>query len=110
MKYAKERKEAVLRKMLPPSNRSIQEIAAEEGISEATPYLWRIKGSISPQKRPFTAYYGPSANSTVGGALNFDWCGFVATRSPCGELKTEIQELRWPSEFPPQPFPLKRLA
>ncbi|MBU2847732.1 transposase [Acidithiobacillus ferriphilus] len=41
MKYAKERKEAVLRKMLPPSNRSIQEIAAEESISEATLYLWR---------------------------------------------------------------------
>ena len=41
MRYSAERKEAVLRKMLPPNNRSIREIAAEEGISEATLYNWR---------------------------------------------------------------------
>ena len=41
MKYSAERKEAVLKKMLPPNNRSIREIAAEEGISEATLYNWR---------------------------------------------------------------------
>jgi transposase-like protein len=41
MRYAKERKEAVLRKMLPPHNRSVVELAEEEGISAATLYLWR---------------------------------------------------------------------
>lgn len=41
MGYPKERKEAVLKKMLPPSNKSIPEIAKEEGISEATLYNWR---------------------------------------------------------------------
>ena len=41
MRYSAERKEAVLKKMLPPHNRSIREIAAEEGISEATLYNWR---------------------------------------------------------------------
>ena len=41
MRYSAERKEAVLRKMLPQNNRSIREIAAEEGISEATLYNWR---------------------------------------------------------------------
>jgi len=41
MRYAKERKEAVLKKMLPPNNRTIKELAAEEGISEATLYNWR---------------------------------------------------------------------
>ncbi len=41
MRYSAERKEAVLRKMLPPNNRSIREIAAEEGVSEATLYNWR---------------------------------------------------------------------
>jgi len=41
MRYSAECKEAVLRKMLPPNNRSIREIAAEEGISEATLYNWR---------------------------------------------------------------------
>jgi transposase-like protein len=41
MRYSAERKEAVLKKMLPPNNRSIREIAEEEGISEATLYNWR---------------------------------------------------------------------
>ena len=41
MRYPKERKEAVLRKMMPPHNRSVPELAEEEGISEATLYIWR---------------------------------------------------------------------
>ena len=41
MKYPQERRETVLKKMLPPSNKSIAEIAKEENISEATLYNWR---------------------------------------------------------------------
>jgi transposase-like protein len=41
MRYAPERKEAVLRKMMPPHNRSIKQLAQEEGISEATLFAWR---------------------------------------------------------------------
>ena len=41
MQYSEERKEAVLKKMMPPHNRSIPELAREEGISEATLYNWR---------------------------------------------------------------------
>ena len=41
MGYPRERKEAVLKKMLPPHNRPITQLAREEGISEATLYLWR---------------------------------------------------------------------
>jgi transposase-like protein len=41
MRYSPERKEAVLKKMMPPHNRSIIELAKEEGISEATLYNWR---------------------------------------------------------------------
>ena len=41
MRYPKERKEAVLKKMLPPNNNTIREIARKEGISEATLYNWR---------------------------------------------------------------------
>ena len=41
MGYPKERKEAVLKKMLPPHNKPIPEIAKEEGISEGTLYNWR---------------------------------------------------------------------
>lgn len=52
MGYSAERKEAVIRKMLPPHNRSVPEIANEEGISEATLYNWRkearSKGRLLP--------------------------------------------------------------
>ncbi|WP_293675293.1 transposase, partial [Thiolapillus sp.] len=41
MGYPKERKEAVLKKMLPPNPKTIPQIAKEEGISEATLYNWR---------------------------------------------------------------------
>ncbi len=52
MKYSPERKEAVLKKMMPPHNRSINQLAKEEGISEATLYNWRnearTKGILLP--------------------------------------------------------------
>lgn len=41
MRYSPERKEAVLRKMMPPHNRSIKQLSQEEGISEATLFIWR---------------------------------------------------------------------
>lgn len=41
MGYPSERKEAVLKKMLPPHNMTIKALAREEGISEATLYGWR---------------------------------------------------------------------
>jgi transposase-like protein len=40
-RYSDERREAVLRKMLPPHNRPLAELAKEEGISEGTLYNWR---------------------------------------------------------------------
>ena len=41
MSYPNERKESVLKKMLPPQSHSIPELARAEGISEATLYAWR---------------------------------------------------------------------
>lgn len=41
MGYSLERKEAVLKKMLPPNKQSIAALAKEEGISDATLYNWR---------------------------------------------------------------------
>lgn len=41
MKYSPERREAVLKKMMPPGNKTISRLAAEEGISEATLVNWR---------------------------------------------------------------------
>ncbi len=51
-KYPEERKQAVLSKLLPPSNKPVQEVAAEEGISDKTLYNWlnqlREKGQPVP--------------------------------------------------------------
>ena len=41
MGYPSKRKEAVLKKMLPPNNKSIPDLAKEEGICEGTLYNWR---------------------------------------------------------------------
>lgn len=39
--YSEERKAAVMRKLLPPNNRPVPEVAKEEGISDVTLYNWR---------------------------------------------------------------------
>ena len=44
MGYSRELKASVLSKMLPPNNRSIADLAKEEGISDATLYNWRQQG------------------------------------------------------------------
>jgi transposase-like protein len=41
MKYSKRIKESVLRKVLPPENRRVPEVAREMGISEQTIYNWK---------------------------------------------------------------------
>ncbi|MGK2913730.1 MAG: helix-turn-helix domain-containing protein [Porticoccaceae bacterium] len=40
-RYADERREAVVAKLLPPRNLSVSEVAAQAGISVATVYQWR---------------------------------------------------------------------
>jgi len=43
MAYAPERREAVLKRMLPPNNVMIADLARSESISEQTSYGWRTK-------------------------------------------------------------------
>jgi transposase-like protein len=40
-KYSAERKDAILKQLLPPHNKTVTEIARSEGISEQTLYNWR---------------------------------------------------------------------
>jgi len=47
MAYPQERKEAILKKLLPPVNKSVTEVAREEGISVQTLYNWRAKARES---------------------------------------------------------------
>ena len=39
-KYSQERRASVLRKLLPPNNRAVTQVATEEGICDATLYNW----------------------------------------------------------------------
>ncbi len=52
MGYPNERKEAVLKKMLPPNNQTVKAIAKAEGISEATLYNWRKAARESGRLMP----------------------------------------------------------
>lgn len=53
-RYSMERKEAVLKKLLPPNNRAVTQVAQEEGISDQTLYNWlkvkRHEGAPVPGK------------------------------------------------------------
>jgi transposase-like protein len=53
MGYSTERKQAVLRKLLPPYNRTVADLAKEEGVSTAAIYQWRkaarAKGQLLPE-------------------------------------------------------------
>ena len=40
-RYSDERRQAVVAKLLPPYNQSVEDVAREEGISSATVYKWR---------------------------------------------------------------------
>ena len=44
--YSPERKKAILKKLLPPHNRTVAEVSASEGISTATLYNWRSKAKL----------------------------------------------------------------
>ncbi len=45
-RIAPERRQSIVQKMMPPSNRKIRELSKEEGISEATLYNWRTKAKL----------------------------------------------------------------
>ena len=41
VRYSHEQKEAIVKRMMPPNNESVTQIAKEEGISDVTLYKWR---------------------------------------------------------------------
>lgn len=43
VRYSQEKKDALIKRMMPPHNESVAQIAKEEGISEPTLYNWRKK-------------------------------------------------------------------
>ena len=83
MGYSLERKEAVLKKMLPPNNRSIAELAEEEGISDATLYNWR-------QQARNEGRLMPDADNTPEGWTSRD--KFAAVMETATMSEAEISE------------------
>ena len=47
MKYSQERKQAVLARLAPPHQRTVKDVATEEGISPATLYHWRQQARLT---------------------------------------------------------------
>ena len=68
-RYSEERKAAILKKLLPPHNRSVASVATEEGISNATLYSWlkqcREKGVPVPGYTQGDYEWSPDAKLAV---------------------------------------------
>jgi len=68
-RYAPERKEALLRKLLPPHNLSVAQLAREEGISDVTLYAWRKQaktgGAAVPGDQKLTDHWSAEAKLAV---------------------------------------------
>ncbi|EAR22100.1 transposase [Nitrococcus mobilis] len=58
-KYPDERRAAALVKLMPPSNRTVSEVAAEEGVSTAMIYNWRKQARNRGQRPPDVHADGP---------------------------------------------------
>ena len=67
--YSAERKQAVLKKLLPPYNMSVPALAKEEGISDQTLYNWRTKikqqGQPVPGNKPTSEQWSSEAKLAV---------------------------------------------
>lgn len=63
MSYSPARREAVLKKMMPPNNQTIAEIAQAEGISAATLYNWRSEARKAGRLLPNTDQNVPDWSS-----------------------------------------------
>ena len=64
MKYSTERKEAVLRKMMPPHNKSVIQLAKEEGSSDANPIQHKLNEA---QRKDILL---PHGDSSLEGSLD----------------------------------------
>jgi transposase-like protein len=68
-RYSEERKAAVLKKLLPPQNRSVVQVAAEEGVSDVTLYNWlkqcRQQGVPVPSNRTTGEDWSPETKLAV---------------------------------------------
>lgn len=80
-RYSPERKEAILKKMAPPHNMTVAELASQEGISTATLYNWRkaarVRGAVLPSN---SAKPDQWSSSRAASRLNAFYKGFLLVR------------------------------
>ena len=96
MGYSLERKEAVLKKMLPPNRQSIAALAKAEGISDATLYNWR-------QQARNEGRLMPDSDNTSGGWTSRD--KFAAVMETAAMSEAEVaQYARERGLYPEQLF------
>ena len=81
MGYSPERKEAVLKKMLPPNNQSIAQLAKVEGICDATLYNWRSQARNAGRLMP-------DSDNTPNGWSSKDKFAAVAETTAMNEAET----------------------
>ena len=94
MKYSLERKDAVLKKMLPPHHRPIAVLAEEEGISTATLYLWRTQARAQGRLLPDGATGPESWRGREKFAAVVETAGLnEAGQLPSGLLERRLQAL-----------------
>ncbi len=67
--YSKEFKEQIIKKMMPPNNQSVAQIAKETGLPYATLYTWKqnqqSKGFVVPAKKTTTDQWDSKAKLAV---------------------------------------------
>ena len=52
VRYPQEQKQSIVKRMMPPNNESVPQIAKEEGISEVTLYKWRKEARTAGMATP----------------------------------------------------------
>ena len=89
MRYSNERREAILKKLLPPHSRTVAEVADEEGISAATLYNWRKaargQGRLLPEQAA-----GGDALAQRGHAQVFEFPALDQTHHGSGGRRTHF--------------------
>ncbi len=68
-RYSSERKEAILKKLLPPLNMTVAEVARQEGMAPQTLYHWRDQAKLSgvpvPGKTPTSEQWSAETKLAV---------------------------------------------
>ena len=68
-RYSSERKEAILKKLLPPLNMTVAEVARQEGMAPQTLYNWRDQAKLSgvpvPGKKPTSEQWSAETKLAV---------------------------------------------